>query len=137
MPELRTIDPSKVTLTIDGTVITGFADGTFITAEVDEDTYDLVIGIQGHSLRVKRAGRPGTITFRLLPTSPAIAYIRSLEASEKPVTIVCTDSNDGVDKGFVAEEAWLVRPAPFVRSKDAGGNVVEVRFRTHFLTFNV
>lgn len=135
--ELRTIDPSRVTFTVNGHTITGFADGEVIRAEHTENAYDLVIGVQGHALRMRRAGRPGTIRVRLLPTSPSIQIIRALEGRVDPFPVVCTDSNDGVDKGFVAEEAWLQRAPGFIRAKDGGGNVVEVTFETHNLVFNV
>lgn len=135
VPEVRTLDPAKVTLTVDGTVITGFADGEYIRAEVVEDKYDRISGVHGHAIRVMRMGSPGEIRFRLLPTSPALAKIRALAARTKPFTVVCTDLNEGVDQGFIAEQAWIKRDPPFIRAKDAAGNVVDVVIETHHLVF--
>lgn len=136
VPEIRTLDPSKVTLTVNGVVVTGFADGEYIRAEITEDTYDRITGVQGHSVRVRRAGKPGEIRIRLLATSPTLPVLRALAESDKTFPVVCTDSNDGTEKGFMAEQAWIKRPHPFVRAKDAAGNVVEVVFETHHLVFN-
>ena len=134
-PEVQTLDPAKVTLSADGTVITGFAPSEFIRAECTEDKFDLITGAHGHALRAKRLGRRGEIRFRLLPTSPVIAKLRQLALKDEPFEVVCTDSNYGADKGFVAEQAWIKRDAPFIRSTDAAGNVLEVVIETHNLVF--
>lgn len=134
-PEVRTIDPAKVTLTVDGNVVTGFADGEYIRAEITQDRYDLRTGAHGHSIRLKRLGRPGQIRVRLLPTAPILPTLRALADKEEPFEVVCTDSNDGTEKGFVAEQAWINRDHSFVRATDAAGNYVEVTFQTHHLVF--
>ena len=133
MGVLKTIDPAKVTLVVDGTVVTGFADGEYIRAELTQDQYDLRVGAYGHSIRIARAGRPGQIRIRLLPTAPILSKIRQLATDQRTFEIVCVDNNPGSDDGFVAHEAWVARDPAFVRSTDGAGNVIEVVFQTHYL----
>lgn len=135
-PELWTIDPRKVVLTVDGFTITGFADGEYIVAQRTRDLYSLSVGAYGHALRAKDLDNSGTITIRIYPTSPFVTSgkLRELEARDEPFPVVCVDNNDA-DKGFVAEKAWVQRATPYRRNKDAGGMIYEVTFATHNLVF--
>lgn len=134
-PELKTLDPAKVTLTIDGTVVTGFAAGEYIRASLKEPQYEQHTGVHGHAIRVRHHGRAGEIRFRLLPTSPILPKLRALADQDDPFEAVCSDSNDGAEKGFTAPDAWVPKGHDFVRSKDAPGNDVEVVLETHHLVF--
>lgn len=135
-PEVWTIDPRKVTLVVDGFTITGFADGEYIVAQRNRNSYSLSVGAYGHALRAKDLDASGTITIRLYPTAPFITSgkLRELEGRDDPFPVVCTDNNDA-DKGFVAEKAWVQRPTPYRRNKEATGMIYEVVFETHNLVF--
>lgn len=135
VPDLATLDPSKVTATLDGTIVTGFADGSYIEARRTSDNYDLITGAHGHSLRAKRMGKVAEITFRLLPTSPTISKLRQLSDREATFEVAVVDNNPNVEKGFVAEQTWIKRDAAFLRATEAGGNTVDVVLETHFITF--
>lgn len=134
-PELKTLDPAKVTLSVDGMVVTGFAAGEYIRATLKEPQYEQHVGVHGHAIRVRRHGRAGEIRFRLLPTSPILPKLRALEEQEGTFEVVCTDSNDGAEKGFTAPVAWIPKGHDFVRAKDGPGNEVEVTIETHHLIF--
>ncbi len=136
-PEVRTIDPTEVVLTVDGFAVTGYADGEYIVVERNQDQYTLNVGAYGHALRAKNMDHSGTIRIRVHPTSPFVASgkLRELEKRKDPFPVTCTDNNPHADNGFTAEKAWVKRPTRFIRSKEASGMIYEVTFETHNVVF--
>lgn len=74
---IRYFDPKNFTILLAGRPIEGY-DLDFISVETDYDRYSLVQGIDGDAARVRNKLRSGTITLRLLqstPTNNLLSYI--------------------------------------------------------------
>jgi len=72
-------DPSQVTASLGGVPIIGFADDTFLVLEQSEVAYEVVMGVDGQYVRIKK---PGSLiwscTMTLMQSSPHNAVLSAL-----------------------------------------------------------
>ena len=95
----------NVKATIDGQSVIGFWEGDdAVVVEPTEDVGTGVVGADGAAVFSQRAGNPHTITFRLMPQSPAHKLLHEkwalqrtpgMRTSSFAVTINDVDANEG------------------------------------------
>lgn len=117
-PKFWVRDPDQVNLVIGAIVIdSGFADGSQIKIEAAGDSFKLKKGIRGDVARSKTNDRTGTITFRLMASSPFNAVLSAQHNNDvaKPngagVVAAMVQDKNGASLD-VASKAWLRKIPP-------------------------
>jgi hypothetical protein len=124
-----TYNPKKVTCALGRHIVTGFADDSFISVEYAGDGTSYVIGADGECVRSIDPSDAYTIKLSLLQTSPTNDYLQNMFDKDKkdgtgtfPINIKDIIGDDQ----FVAETAWVSKPAPFARGKAQGNREWEL-----------
>jgi hypothetical protein len=120
---ITTYDPKQVVVSFLGNLLTGYAAGSFVTATRAADTFTLHVGADGEAVRTRSANRSGTVTVRLVQTSPANDFLAAAAAADEL-------SGAGVGPIFVkdlggrtlaaAQNAWVKKPAVIDFGADVG-----------------
>jgi len=108
-------DPKRVSVLAGGVPISGWAEGEFITIVFDEDTFQKVVGTDGHTSRSKNSNRNARLTIKLMQTSKSNDVLSALHNLD-----VLTDGGAGVvpwmikdNNGtmlFTTAKGWVVKP---------------------------
>lgn len=103
-------DPKEVTLLVGPAIISGYADDTFINIEYDEDTYTLMTGCDGETIRSRSHVRSAKITISLMPSSIAntilMAYhVADLAGNAGAVTLAIRDGSNNTIHS--SEGVWV------------------------------
>lgn len=120
---VRTYDPSQVSVIVGGFAMTGYADGSFVSLEMDEDAWALYIGSDGEGARSKSNNFAGTVTIRLMQTSPSndvlSAFAKADKLSNSGIVPVMVKDNLGRSL-FIAENAWVQKVADSEFARESG-----------------
>ena len=105
---LRAFDPKKVTVQVAGINIVGFSEDK-VTVERANNAWELTVGCDGESTRVKSNDLSGTITLTLQQTSPSNDFLTTVfyndQANNEVVQVIITDT-EGKSK-IQANKAWI------------------------------
>lgn len=108
-------DPTQITVAVAGILCEGFADGEFVTVERDSDAFSDVVGTDGDVSRSRSSDKRGTITIKLLQTSPTNALLSALHEADLNTPggagvgqAVVRDRLNGATK-FSANHAWIMK----------------------------
>lgn len=110
---MPTYDASQVTLIMGGKVINGFSEDSFITAERNEDTFTLVIGVDGFGTRAKTNNYSGRITVNLQQSSPGNDILQAFATADEQSNTGSQPCilRDASGRTLVtAATAWVVKP---------------------------
>lgn len=107
-------DPGAVDLTIGNYRINQFGRGEFLVVKRNADQYGLLVGANGDATRSKMYDRSGKIHVKMLASAPQNAIFHAMTVAEGQVVlgglpVTVTDFLN--KKTYVAEVAWIVRPA--------------------------
>lgn len=95
---LRSFDPNRVTVSVAGQTLVGFSDDK-VVVERANNSWELVVGSDGESTRVKSNDRSGTITINLQQTSPSNDFLSAIfyvdEVSSAGVVPITIKDNSG------------------------------------------
>ena len=127
---LGTINPNKDIVNISGHEVTGFADDTMLTVSRNEDVMLEQVGVQGDMTLYQNQNRTGTITIRLMETSPSNDFFSGILAAMKtgvikgvlPFTVARPGSYSSISAG----QCWLKGQPERTFGKD--GQVYEWTF---------
>lgn len=78
MAPLATYDPGVVTQALGPNIIGGYAEDSQITVELNSPLYTMKVGAGGEVVRSRSRDKSGTITFKLLQTSPSNDVLSAL-----------------------------------------------------------
>jgi len=117
---VATYNCKKVTCALGAHIASGFADDSFITVEYAGDGTSYVTGADGEIVRSIDPSDVYTVKISLQQTSKTNAFLQKMfEKDKKDGTgTFSVNINDilGNEK-FVAETAWVTKPASFARGK--------------------
>lgn len=124
--EIASYDPKKINVIVGGRALTGFSADGVVTLTRNEDSVTPSVGAKGDVCYSENANESGTVAVTLMSTSSSLAYLRSLEASRKAVSVTVTDVNDA--DGFVmsAEECRVQKMPDAARQKEQGTVTVNI-----------
>lgn len=111
-------DPALVTVALGGVPIIGWADDSFLTLEQSEATYEVVAGVDGYFIRIKKSGaKIWTCTLSLMQSSPHNAVLSALHVLDQMAPsgagiVPFTMADAGGTTIFSSPEAWISTPAP-------------------------
>lgn len=110
---MPTYDASQVSLIFGGKSISGFSEDSFITVERNEDTFALVVGVDGYGTRAKTNNYSGRVTVNLQQSSPSNDALQAFATADE-------QSNAGAQPLILrdasgrtlcsAATAWVVKP---------------------------
>jgi hypothetical protein len=111
---ITTYDPKQVVVSFLGNLLTGYAGGSFVTAQRSADSFTLHVGADGEAVRTRSSNRSGTVTVKLVQTSPSNDVLAAAAAGDEL-------AGSGVGPLFVkdlggrtlvaAQNAWVKKPA--------------------------
>ena len=104
---LRAFDPKAVTVKVGGLQLVGFSEEK-VTVERANNSWELTVGCDGESTRVKSNDLSGTITITLQQTSPSNDYLTSIfYADEEYDTVTDIEVRDTSGRSqIIAAKAW-------------------------------
>lgn len=118
--DILTYNPKKVTCALGKHIASGFADDSFITIDLVGDGTTYVVGCDGEVVRSIDPSDAYTIKISLLQTSPTHSFLQNMYEKDKK-------SSDGIfsitikdllgDIQFSGAQAWVTKPATFIRGK--------------------
>lgn len=100
---MQTYDPKNVKCIMFGAPAVGFADGSFIKVSRNEDTFTLMVGADGETVRTRSRNKSGTIELTLLASS---------------------DFNDVLSKAMLLDEQTGAGVGPFLLQEIGGTTVL-------------
>ena len=125
MGRAPTYDPKKIAIIIGGYIIDGFVDGDFVSAEKAGDAFAMKSGADGFVTRVAQNHPEGSITIKLMQSSPANAVLQTLYQADEatgqaafPVTVKDLFGGDLV----TTSQAWFRKIPNFSKGRDIGEN---------------
>lgn len=123
---VKQYDPNQMVVIFSGIPIAGFGDGAFVSIAMNNDSFGLVVGTDGESVRSKSNDRSARITVTTMQTSTANAALQALHnldlntdggAGIGPMQISDVISGDV----YSAETAWLTKTADAEFDRTATG----------------
>ncbi len=120
----RLYDPKRVSVLVGGVPVSGWAEGEFITVVYDEDTFQKVVGTDGHTSRSKNENTNARLTIKLMQTSKSNDFLSALLNADKlapggaGIVPVMIKDNNGLDL-FTSGKAWIVKPPDRSHDKTA------------------
>lgn len=124
--EIASYDPKKVNVIVGGRALTGFASDGVVTLTRNEDSVTPSVGAKGDVCYSENANESGTVAVTLMSTSSSLAYLRSLEAKRKAVSVTITDVNDADSFVMSAEECRVQKMPDIARQKEQGTVTVNI-----------
>lgn len=120
---LKTYNAHEVSVIVGIRPITGLSEGDAVSVERESDSWSDSVGISGEVTRSGSADKRGTITLRLQQTSEDNDYLSALVTADEltksgVVPVLIRDVNG--NSLYMAEEAWIKKPANASFAKDAG-----------------
>lgn len=119
MAELRNYDPNDVFAIFSGHRIRMLMDGTPIEAEKTEDTFTVLVGINGDGTRSRTRNGTGTATIRTQHSSPSNDILSAIHQEDldfgsgiRPLMIKDNNGTTLLD----ATQAWVMKMPKIERS---------------------
>jgi len=117
-------DPKQVVLSLGGVAVEGYADGTFITAQRNNQTFNLVSGASGETVRAKSNDKTGTLEITLLQSSATNDWLSGKMLADEGPTNAGKFSVAMIDKNGTtvvsAVEGWVQQPPAVEYGKELG-----------------
>jgi hypothetical protein len=111
-------DPASVTVALGGVPVVGFADDSFLSIEQSEATYEVVAGVDGYFIRIKKPGsKIWTCTLTLMQSSPHNVVLSALHVLDQNAPngagiVPFTMADVSGTTLFSTAEAWISTPPP-------------------------
>lgn len=115
---LRTYSADQISVILSDRPVTGLNE---VTIERDNDLFSEDVGMAGEVARVKSNDRRGTITLKLMQTSPENDYLSNLFAKDEftgssPFGILIRDQNG--TSLYESLKSWIIKPASSTFGKE-------------------
>lgn len=130
---MKEYDPTLIAIIFAGITVEGFADGEFVTVEHDSDAFSDVVGTDGGVSRARSSDERGTITVKLMQTSPTNAAFSAMMQADLDAPggagvapVVVTDLLNEATK-HSAMEAWILRPTEASYDRTVGSREWKIR----------
>lgn len=68
--DFKNYDPQSIQMIFKGITLQSFADGSMVKPSRKEDSYSMVTGAQGDTVRIRNRNRTGSVAVQLLQSSP-------------------------------------------------------------------
>ena len=113
--EVKTYDPSQVSIIVGGTIIKSW---NKVAVAKDEDDWSFSAGTSGEVTRTKNLNRLGTITITLPQTSKDNASLSAFSISDSLLSCIVKDASGA--SLHVMPEGTVVKPANSEYAKESG-----------------
>jgi hypothetical protein len=119
---MSTYSADMIMMSVGGVPVVGLAKGTFVKVEYNEDTWKLVVGADGHWMRIYNPNRSGKVTLTVMQDSPLNSALSGFAKADRAtrnsqIPFALEDPQGGTS--IVAALAWVVKMPSIEFSDDA------------------
>lgn len=129
MPQIKTYNPKKITISLGNHIVSGFADDSFVSIDPNGDGVTKKVGCDGEIVRSINPDDTYIIKLSVLQTSDTNSFLQSKYAADMKngsgmFPILIKDLQGSIQ--FSAAQAWAAKPASRGFGKESANREWEI-----------